>query len=142
MDAVNRVLGRSVRDLADEVDQALGRLAQARGLEAAATEALRLAQQDVARAQQEVAQARDALFEEHPDLRPDNQPGPTIQQETPMSQPQHVPEGLDPSKFDPEIIEVDDPNDSRYTAGAGVSSVPTGDGEPLPPIEWGEHDDV
>lgn len=137
MDAVNRVLGRSVRDLAGEVDEALGRLAQARGLEATATDALRMAQQDVAKAQQDVAEARDALFTEHPDLAPDGWSKPV--KENPRTAVPLPDEMLaNPGAWDPEPIEVDDANDSRYTGG--VSSIPVGDDEPLPPIEWEEHD--
>lgn len=136
-------MGRSVVDLAQNVDDALGRLAQARGLEAQASDALRLAQADVRKAEADVAAARDALFAEHPDLSPT--PRPTIVNhngENPVAQPSPdnpaLLPGQDPSKF--EVVEVDDANDPRFTAGAGVSPIPTGDGEPLPPVEWEEHD--
>lgn len=138
---MDRILGRSVVDLAGAVDDALGRLAQARGLQEAARHALALADDDVRDAQQAVESARDALFEEHPDLRPQ---GVTVAQPTQHTGPV-VPaplsgdiEGtLDPSKF--EAVEVDDSDDPRYTAGASVVSASESD--ELPPIVWGEHDE-
>lgn len=137
-DAVNRVLGRSVRDLAGEVDEALGRLAQARGLEAVAQDTLAMAQADVSQALRAVEAARDALFEQHPDLAPKGW-GTTSNQEQPVTQP-HLPfdpgPGLDPSKFEAEVLEVDDMNDPRFTGG--VSPVSSSSDEPLPDIEWGE----
>lgn len=108
-------LWRSVRDLAEEVDDALGRLALAKGQEAAAQEALDLAKKDVAEAEQEVARARDALFSEHPELARDAAPT--------------------PPPADTEVVEVDDENDPRFTSGIVVSP-----DEDLPPIEWNEHD--
>ena len=127
-DTVNRLMGRSVVDLAGEVDAALGRLAEARGLEAQCVEALGIAEQDVLRAQRAVAAARDALFAEHPDLRPEG----TYIEMTPPPAPDLHPH------FESEVIEIDDDNDPRYTGGA--SSIPVSDDEPLPPIMWEEHD--
>lgn len=135
-DTVARLMGRSVVDLAGEVDAALGRLAQARGLEAQATEALLLAQHDVARAQEEVAAARDALFDEHPDLRPQGVVvAPRQNGKTSMAHPHPTPGPA----WESEPVEVDDADDPRFTAGASV--VPVSDTEPLPPIVWGEHED-
>lgn len=124
-------MGRSVRDLAGEVDEALGRLAQAQGLEATAIDTLRLAEADVAKARADVAAARDALFKEHPHLAPDgwSKPVPKIEAAPPQE---------NPGAWDPEPVEVDDPNDSRFTAGATV--VDPSDDADLPPIVWGEHD--
>lgn len=137
---MDRLVGRSVRDLAEEVDAALGRLAFARGTREAAQQALDLADGDVRQAMLDLEAARDALFNDHPDLAPKGWGTPTNQEQT-MSQPT-LPfdpgPGLDPSKFDPIPIEVDDPNDSRFTAG--MSTVPTDDDEPLPDLVWGEHD--
>lgn len=136
---VDRLMGRSVRDLAEEVDAALGRLAQARGLEAQAQDALRLAQQDVKRASREVMDARDALFQEHPDLAPTGWPGPAGTTSA-TDQFQEVPVTENPSAWEAQPVEVDDDNDPRFTAGAGAA-ISTRDDDPLPPIVWGEHDD-
>lgn len=131
---------RSVRDLAEEVDAALGLLAEARGLEAATLDTLALAREDVRKAEEAVKKARDALFEEHPDLAPKGWGTPAIQnKETPVidpSNPALLP-GQDPSKFEP--VEVDDSDDPRFTAGAQIVS--PSDTDDLPPIVWGEHDD-
>lgn len=142
---MSRLLGRSVRDLAEEVDNALGRLASARGLEAVAQDTLRLAQADVAKAEAEVAAARDALFEEHPDLRPstwspvsDFQPQEASVSATPAPLSGDLEGHLDPSKF--EAIEVDDSDDPRWTSGAAPVVSPSEDDD-LPPIVWGEHDE-
>lgn len=146
-DVARRLLGRSVVDLAQEVDDALGALAQAQGQEAACQEALRLAQQDVAAAHAKVRAAREALFTEHPHLRGDTDTQPPTTRSSggiegaidvahpDPTNPALLP-GQDPSKF--EVVEVDDADDARFTAG--VSTVPTGDDEPLPPIVWEEHE--
>lgn len=133
---MNRLLGRSVVDLAQAVDEALGELAQAQGQEAACQEALRLAQQDVAAAQAKVRAARDALFEEHPRLAGTDVP--KQQEEIDVHHPRadQIGPATDPSKF--EVVEVDDDNDPRYTAG--FSPVSPRDDVDLPPVEWEEHD--
>lgn len=137
-DLVNRVLGRSVVDLAGEVDAALGRLASAQHQHAQCVESLAQATALVEQARADVDEARDALFREHPDLAPKGWGTPAnANQEQPMSSIDPGP-GLDPSKFDPEPVIVDDANDPRFTGGA--SPIPTGDDAPLPPIEWEEHD--
>lgn len=136
-DIVNRMLGRSVRDLADEVDQALGRLASAQGLEAQASDALALARADVATARQEVSTARDALFAQHPDLAPEGwnvNTNPRTQIPTPDEAV------ANPGAWDPDPVEVDDANDPRFTAGVS-SVVPVSDDAELPPIVWGENDE-
>lgn len=146
MDAVNRVLGRSVVDLAQQVDEALGALAHAKGQQAACQEALRLANEDVAAAEAKVRAARQALFDEHPDLLGDTPPA----HQPPVSSggiegamdvahpdPSLLLPGQDPSKF--EVVEVDDANDPRFTAG--FSPVPVGDDDDLPPVEWTEHEE-
>lgn len=129
------LLGRSVVDLAGDVDKALMRLADARGLQAQAQQALALADDDVREAMVAVQDARDALFKEHPELA-GGSAAPSPVADPPVADA--VPEGLDPSKFEA-IGEVDDDNDPRYTSGA--SSVSSVDSEPLPPVVWGEHDE-
>lgn len=132
-------MGKSVRELAEDVDAALGRLAQARGLEAEAQDALSLAQQDVAKAYADVADARDALFAEHPELAP----APALQIPRPPDGPIPALKGTivttNNSAWDPMPVEVDDDHDPRFTGGASVVS-PV-DGEDLPPVEWEEHEE-
>lgn len=140
---VDRILGRSVRDLAGEVDEALGQLAQARGLEAAARDALDLALNDVAKAERGVREARDALFREHPDLAPDGwAPAGTVSATDQWDlHPGTLREGNMPKNpaWDDEVIHIDDDSDPRFTAGA--STISPVDGDPLPPIEWAERDE-
>lgn len=146
IDAARRLLGRSVVDLAEEVDAALAHLSLCQVAESQAAEALAIAQSETRAAEEAVGRTRDALFEQHPDLAPKGWGTPaTHQQEDPVtaahpdpSNPALLP-GQDPSKF--EVVEVDDADDPRFTAGSGVSPVPTSDTEPLPPIVWGEHDE-
>jgi len=133
---VDRLLRRSVVDLAQQVDDALGALAQARGQEEAARLALNLAQDDVRDAQARVAEARAALFKEHPDLVGDSQPT-NNQEPTVHPRPDSLLPGQDPSKF--EVVEVDDSDDPRFTAG--FSTTPTDDGADLPPIDFVEHEE-
>lgn len=145
VDAVNRMLGRSVVDLAQEVDDALGALAHAKGQQAACQQALALANEDVAAAEAKVRAARQALFDEHPDLLGDaTPPQPPVSSggivgaiDVAHPDPSALLPGQDPSKF--EVVEVDDANDPRFTAG--FSPVSASDDEDLPPIEWTEHDE-
>lgn len=123
MGIMDKILRRPVVDLAQDVDAALGRLAHAQGQQAAAEEVLRLAQQDVREAQQAVADARDALFREHPELAPTSAP---VVSAAPVA-----------PETGYEVVEVDDENDPRFTAGVDIS--PNED-DPLPPVEWEEHD--
>jgi hypothetical protein len=133
-------MGRSVVDLAGEVDTALARLAEAEGERERVMLALTLADDDVARARQAVNTARDALFKEHPHLAPDGWSQPVT--ENPRTRVLLPDEAVaNPGAWDPEVVEVDDPDDPEYTAGAPVS-IPTDDSEPLPPIVWEEHDDA
>lgn len=138
---MSRLLGRSVRDLAEEVDVALGKLAQARGLQEVARNALLLADDDVREAEQAVSAARDALFREHPELGVTTSPTVTTTSGGDVhpspDNPALLP-GQDPSKF--EMVEVDDADDPRFTAGAGAVAVDPRDDADLPPIVWGEHD--
>lgn len=137
---LGRLMGRSVVDLAGDVDDALGALAMAQGQREAAAEALRLSDIDVAEAQARVNAARDALFTEHPHLAP---PGglPMLEDKNPRTRVPLPDEALaNPGAWDPDPVEVDDPDDPEYTAGAPVS-IPVDDSEPLPPIVWQEHDD-
>lgn len=122
---MSRLLGRSVKDLAEEVDVALGRLAQARGHREACQLALNLADDDVREAMVAVETARDALFQEHPDLA-----GGSVSS-SPVTEPLVSDDGY-------EIVEVDDDNDPRFTGGA--SSIDPTDGAPLPPVVWTEHE--
>lgn len=136
---MDRILGRTVVDLAGEVDAALGRLASAQHQEAQARESLSQAQAMVAQARHDVAEARDALFAEHPDLAPEGWTMHDRKHEDPRDRIPLPDEAIaNPGAWDPTPVEVDDANDSRYTGG--VSTIPTGDDEPLPPIEWEEHD--
>lgn len=121
MGIVDKILRRPVVDLAQAVDDALTRLAEARGLEAIAQETLLLAQRDVREAQQAVATARDALFTEHPELG----------MATAVAAVPVV------AETGYEQVEVDDENDPRFTGGVEIS--PDED-VPLPPIEWEERD--
>lgn len=131
------MLGRSVRDLAEEVDAALGRLASAKHQEQQCEESLAQARQMVADAQADVDRARDELFTEHPDLapRPTHRP-PVSSGGIEGAMDVALLPGQDPSKFEP--VEVDDDNDPRFTAGASVVSA--SDDADLPPVEWEEHD--
>jgi len=122
MGLMDKILRRPVVDLAQEVDDALGRLAHARGQQEACRHALSLADGDVRQAEQAVAAARDALFAEHPELVP----GPAPAVAAPIA-----------PETGYERVEVDDENDPRFTAGVEVS---TSDDDPLPPIVWEEHD--
>jgi len=143
-DAVNRLLGRSVVDLAQAVDDALSHLAFCKGQQAEVQEALRVADEDVAQAQRLLESARDALFDEHPELRggvtivnPQDDwapPGPA-----PTLPGQVIPEGLNPEAFDPVPIEVDDADDPRFTGG--VPAVSPNEEDDLPPVVWTEHDE-
>lgn len=135
MSILRRLMGRSVQDLAGEVDEALGRLASAQHQRAVAEESLEQAKNLEAQCHREVDAARDALFNEHPALAPKGWREPTmiekrVAAETAADTP--------PGAWDPEVVEVDDENDSRFTAGA--SPVSANDSEPLPPIEWNERD--
>lgn len=127
---------RTVVDLAGAVDTALSKLAQAKGELEEARHFLELKEADVVDAQRAVSQARDALFKEHPELVPDN----------PLQAANHVDGVLTlaipdiPHVDVPQLwetVEVDDANDPRFTDGVEVSPA---DGDPLPPIEWAEHD--
>lgn len=144
MDAVNRVLGRSVVDLAQAVDDALNELAQAKGQQAACQQALTLADEDVAAAEAKVRAARDALFEEHPHLVVTQPQQPQVPTSAPTHggpvkhpDPSALLPGQDPSKF--EVVEVDDSDDPRFTAG--FSPVSPSDDEDLPPVVWTEHEE-
>jgi hypothetical protein len=87
---------RSVRDLAEQVDDALGKLALAKGQQAQVHAALLLADDDVREAEQAVQRARDALFLEHPELAGGAAPSPVA--------PSVSDEGF-------EMVEVDDADD-------------------------------
>jgi hypothetical protein len=128
--------------LAQRVDDALSALAQAQGTRAACQQALDLADQDVRKAMADVEHARDALFEEHPELAGSgaSSPAPDPAAAWEPGRTQTVPEGLNPAAFDPEVIEVDDDNDTRFTGGGGPAPSPDDDA-PLPPVVWAEHDE-
>jgi hypothetical protein len=128
-DAVNRVLGRSVVDLAGAVDEALADLARARGVQAECEVALELAKGDVRASLSRLADARAALFKEHPDLLADAPPLPTGA--TPAN------DGSDGGLW--ETVEVDDP-DAPPAPGGGTSRgrvPPAGDLADM----WAEHDE-
>lgn len=127
---LNRLMGRSVTDLAKEVDDAKalldaaeGRLAYQQGLVAAEEDNVLLARRDYDAAVQ-------ALIDEHPHLV-----GVDRKKEHRMHEPMTHDEALaNPSAWDPEVVEVDDENDPRYTGGAPAISPK--DTEPIGTIDF------
>lgn len=129
-------MGRSVKDLAEEVDNAKalldmaeGRLAEQRGRVAAEEENVRLAQEDYDR-------AVEALVTEHPHLVGTTPRGPSARNSIIRERNQSRVKTDDDSLW--ETIEVDDENDPRYTAG--VPLVSPDPSEPIGAIDFEERD--
>lgn len=117
----------TVAALAAEVDDALAELAHAEGERAEALELLRLAEERVATRKQRVGMARERMFEEYPVLRSDIEVPVTASDVTLAGNSQY------------EIVEVDDADDPRFTAGASAS-VDGDDNTPLPAVEFTERE--
>ena len=129
-------MGRSVVDLAGEVDAALGRLASAEHQRAVAEESLEQAKNLEAQCRREVDEARDALFEEHPSLAPKGWTHTETKRDI-VAERRQTEDRIDAGPWDPEPVEVDDENDPRFASGAGAA-LPT-DG-PLPPLDFEERE--
>lgn len=126
----DRIMGRSVKDLAQEVDDAKALLDTAEGRLAEQLGRVAQEEQNVALARQDYEAACAALVKEHPHLVGNDKKESPVKQR-PVITNHH--DG-DPGAWSEEVVEVDDENDPRFVGD--VPLVSTSDDEPIGPIDF------